>query len=128
MQRRSADARSRFLQRIEEAAAAAGDEFGLDVRAFIQQYYRNTALDDLKDRAVEDLAGAALSHLRLALRRKPGAPCIRVGNPAPSTPTAGAQATASCRSSPTTCRSWSIHQHGAEPARQLYPPRRCTRC
>ena len=85
MQRRSADARNRLLQRIEEAAAAAGDEFGLDVGAFIQQYYRNTALDDLKDRAVEDLAGAALSHLRLALRRKPGTPCIRVGNPAPHT-------------------------------------------
>jgi glutamate dehydrogenase len=81
MQRRSADARSRFLQRIEEAAAAAGDEFGLDVGAFIHQYYRNTALDDLKDRAVEDLAGAALSHLRLALRRQAGTPCIRVGNP-----------------------------------------------
>jgi glutamate dehydrogenase len=85
MQKRSADARSRCLQRIEEAAVAAGEEFGLDVGAFIHQYYRNTALDDLKDRAVEDLAGAALSHLRLALRRKPGVPCIRVGNPVPRT-------------------------------------------
>ena len=83
MHPRTADARSRFLERVTEAAlAAAGDRFGLDVEAYIFQYYRNTALDDLKDRAVADLAGAALSHLQLARKRPPGQPNIRVFNPA----------------------------------------------
>ena len=83
MHPRTADARSRFLERVVEAAvAAAGGKIALDVAAYIRQYYRNTALDDLKDREVADLAGAALSHLRLAMQRQTGTPCILVGNPA----------------------------------------------
>ena len=83
MHRRTADARFRFLEQVAAAAeAAAGDELGLDVTAYIHQYYRNTSLDDLKDREVKDLAGAALSHLRLGLRREPGTPRILVFNPA----------------------------------------------
>ena len=82
MHRRTADARDRFLARVAECATATGGgEFELDLDAYIRQYYRNTALDDLKDRAVEDLAGAALAHLRLGRRREPGAPTIRVCNP-----------------------------------------------
>ncbi|NGP53974.1 NAD-glutamate dehydrogenase [Thioalkalivibrio sp. XN8] len=82
MHPRTADARVRFLARVAECAAAAGGkEFDLDLEAYIGQYYRNTALDDLKDRAVEDLAGAALAHLRLGQRREPGRPRIRVCNP-----------------------------------------------
>jgi glutamate dehydrogenase len=84
MQRRNGDARSRFLDRIAEAAAAAAEaSIGIDAAAYVRQYYRNTALDDLKDREVADLAGAALSHLALAARRQPGIPRIRVWNPAP---------------------------------------------
>jgi glutamate dehydrogenase len=86
MHPRTADARARFLERVAEAAATAGAEWsGLDVAQFVRQYYRNTALDDLKDREVEDLAGAALSHLRLAQERAPGTPRIRVANPGPRT-------------------------------------------
>jgi glutamate dehydrogenase len=84
MLRRNADARSRFLDRIAAAAAAAsGDDLQMDAAAYIRQYYRNTALDDLKDREVADLAGAALSHLRLAMRRPVGTPRIMVWNPSP---------------------------------------------
>jgi glutamate dehydrogenase len=84
MQRRTADARARFLDRVTEAAVtASGVTPDLDLSSYIQQYYRNTSLDDLKDREVADLAGGALSHLRLALHRQPGTPNIRVGNPAP---------------------------------------------
>ena len=83
MHRRTAEARLRFLEQVAEAAvAAAGDEFALDIAAYVHQYYRNTSLDDLKDREIGNLAGAALSHLRLGLRRTPGAPRIRVFNPA----------------------------------------------
>jgi glutamate dehydrogenase len=85
MHPRTADARSRFLDRIAELAVATAPCQDLDVAAFIPLYYRNTALDDLKDRAIEDLAGAALSHLQLALQRSSGTPCIRVWNPAPRT-------------------------------------------
>jgi glutamate dehydrogenase len=82
MHRRTADARSRFLQRIaDEAVAAAQGRLNVDVADFIQQYYRNTSLDDLKERDVGDLAGAALSHLRLAQSRPPGSPQIAVFNP-----------------------------------------------
>jgi hypothetical protein len=73
MHRRTADARFRFLEQVAAAAeAAAGDDLGLDVKAYIHQYYRNTSLDDLKDREVEDLAGAALSHLRLGAPPRTG--------------------------------------------------------
>ena len=84
-QRRAGDARSRFLEQVVAAASASeAAEAGLDVAAYIAQYYRNTALDDLKDRGATDLAGAALSHLRLALHRQPGTPRILVGNPSPA--------------------------------------------
>jgi glutamate dehydrogenase len=86
MHRRTADARNRFLDKVVAAAnAAAGDDTGLDLEAYLRQYYRNTSLDDLKDREVEDLAGAALSHLNLARQRNAGAPRIRVCNPAVET-------------------------------------------
>ncbi|MGD9386708.1 MAG: NAD-glutamate dehydrogenase [Gammaproteobacteria bacterium] len=82
MHPRTADARDRLLANVAEAAvAAAGGEFDLDLDGFIRQYYRNTALDDLKNRTVADLAGAALSHLRLARQRGSGAPRIQVCNP-----------------------------------------------
>jgi glutamate dehydrogenase len=82
MHPRTADARDRFLAKVAESAvAAAGSGLQLDLDAYIRQYYRNTALDDLKDRKVEDLAGAALSHLALGRQREPGTPCIRVYNP-----------------------------------------------
>jgi glutamate dehydrogenase len=83
MHRRSSDTRSRFLDRVAEAAVEAAEaELNLDVAGYIRQYYRNTSLDDLRDREVSDLAGAALSHLRLALARRPGSPQIHVFNPA----------------------------------------------
>ena len=82
MHPRTADARDRFLGKVAESAlASAGDTLGIELEPFVRQYYRNTALDDLQDREVEDLAGAALAHLRLGRKRKRGTPCIRVYNP-----------------------------------------------
>ena len=86
MHRRTADARSRFLDKVAEAAVAADQQgLGIDVASYVRQYYRNTALDDLKDRAVDDLAGAALAHLRLGLQRPTGGPRIQVCNPSQRT-------------------------------------------
>ena len=89
MHPRTADARSRFLEQVVEAAVAAAATarapLDIDVASYVRQYYRNTPLDDLKDRAVADLAGAALSHLQLALQRPAGTPRIVVFNPATRT-------------------------------------------
>ena len=86
MHQRTADARERFLEKVATAAReAAGDEFDLDLASYARQYYRNTALDDLRERAPADLAGAALAHLRLGRQRAPGEPNIQVCNPAPET-------------------------------------------
>ena len=49
--------------------------------AFVRQYYRWVAPDDLAERSALDLYGAALAHFDLARRRAPGALKVRVYNP-----------------------------------------------
>ncbi|MCP5151544.1 MAG: NAD-glutamate dehydrogenase [Chromatiales bacterium] len=51
------------------------------VEAFVRQFYRGVARDDLEDRAVEDLYGAAVAHWSFAKRRTRGEPKLRVYNP-----------------------------------------------
>jgi glutamate dehydrogenase len=48
---------------------------------FVREYYSQVDADDLRDREVLDLYGAALSHLNLARRFKSGAPKVRIYNP-----------------------------------------------
>ena len=86
MQRKTADARTRFIDRIVELArerAPAGH--GVDIAEFVRQYYRNIGLEDLKAHSQENLAGSAMGHLAMAAVRKPGTPLIRVFNPDPQT-------------------------------------------
>src|SRR5579863_3513570 len=52
----------------------------LDWRAFLRTYFANVDAKDLADRDPNELAGAALSHLELALRRRRTA-LVRVFNP-----------------------------------------------
>ena len=59
-------------------AGADGEMF----EAFASRYYAGVQASDLANRNEEDLYGAALSHWRLAHRRPPGAPIVRVYNPA----------------------------------------------
>ena len=56
------------------AAAAA-------VRALRDEYYRHASRDDLVARAVPDLFGAAIAHLRLARYRAPGESPVTVFSP-----------------------------------------------
>lgn len=49
--------------------------------AFIQQYYNNVSYDDLCQRSVMDLAGAALSHWNFIYQRAPGEVKLRIYNP-----------------------------------------------
>src|ERR1044072_9689439 len=47
---------------------------------FIRQYYHGVAEEDLAEYRSEELAAAALAHLRFASVRKPGQPLVRVYN------------------------------------------------
>ena len=80
------DARADLLDRLcglATAFVAAGEAPG--IADFIHRYYADAALDDLESLRVEDLAGAAQAHWRLAARRPAGAPLVRVSNPASGT-------------------------------------------
>ncbi|MDQ1466587.1 MAG: glutamate dehydrogenase, partial [Actinomycetota bacterium] len=80
------DARADLLDRLcglATAFVAAGEAPGL--AEFIRRYYADVALDDLESRRVEDLAGAAQAHWRLAARRERGRPVVRVSNPTAGT-------------------------------------------
>ncbi|GAA4331001.1 NAD-glutamate dehydrogenase [Variovorax defluvii] len=48
---------------------------------FVQRYFGQVAPEDLGERAVADLYGAALSHWHFARKREPGRPRLRVFNP-----------------------------------------------
>ena len=61
-------------ERVPAGQAAA-------VASFARSYYAGTAGEDLEDRGVVDLYGAALSHFNLARRRRPGKAKVRVYNP-----------------------------------------------
>src|SRR5450432_4136942 len=76
-------ARADLLDRLCGLATSfvsAGEAPG--IAEFIRRYYADVALDDLESRRVEDLAGAARAHWRLASKRGAGAAVVRVGNPA----------------------------------------------
>jgi glutamate dehydrogenase len=84
MQRKTADARTRFIDRIVELARErAPTGHGADIAEFVRQYYRNIGLEDLKAHSPENLAGSVMGHLAMAAVREPGTPLIRVFNPDP---------------------------------------------
>ncbi len=82
MDQNASDARQRALgDIIAKAREAASEECLPHLETFIAQYYRNVALQDLRNRSVADLAGAALGQLDFSLTRKPGGPKARIFNP-----------------------------------------------
>ncbi len=81
--------RDALLERAAGLAATyvtAGEPPG--VADFIRRYYADVVPDDLLERRVEDLTGAARAHWRLGAQRVTGQALVRVTNPAPG----GAQA------------------------------------
>jgi glutamate dehydrogenase len=52
---------------------------------FVRQYYHWVPAEDLADRSTDELYCMAAAHWRLAQRRKPGRPKVRVYNPDPET-------------------------------------------
>ncbi len=86
MYRRTADARKRLIERMGEIARdRSGDVPVEDPESFFAQYYATVGLDDLRVRQAADLAGGALAHARMAEKRTPGTPLVRVYNPDPAT-------------------------------------------
>jgi glutamate dehydrogenase len=70
-------------QRVE-AEGAIGAGLGTDALAlFVRRYYRHADPDELLGREPTDIAGAALSHHRLAAERPQGTAQVRVHNPRP---------------------------------------------
>ena len=84
--------------------AEAADELA----AFVRQYFGQVDPEDLAERQVADLYGAALSHWSFARKREPGRAQACACSTRRSRSTAGSRRTPSSRSSTTTCRSWSI--------------------
>jgi glutamate dehydrogenase len=75
-------ARLALIERIVRLASRrrTRSPAGLAAR-FIRAYYHGVAEEDLRARPLDNLAAAALSHLALGARRKPGVPLVRVFNP-----------------------------------------------
>jgi glutamate dehydrogenase len=76
------DDRSEVLERVRQYASKrmGGDGARLYL-ALLDRYYERVAGEDLAARAVPDLFGTALAHLRLARRRRPGALNMAVCSP-----------------------------------------------
>jgi len=78
--RGTADSKQNLLKAI---AASVPDQTisGIRGRRFIAEYYRDLSTEDLRANPPDQLAKAALSHLKLAGSRKPGIAKVRVYNP-----------------------------------------------
>jgi glutamate dehydrogenase len=83
MQAMPSDERTGVIQHICQYAQErmAPDQVRLFL-PLVERYYERVAVEDLVARAVPDLFGAALAHLRLAHQRLPGEPKIAVVSPA----------------------------------------------
>jgi glutamate dehydrogenase len=66
---------------VEHARAKLPAEQAARLEAFLRFYYGAVAADDLLERSVGDLYGAALSHLNFGFRRTRGEPKVRVYTP-----------------------------------------------
>ena len=86
LQRRTTDTQNRRLEKIIDTARLADntDFCPIPIEQFVELYFKNVSVEDLRDRNLDDLAGAAFSHLGFAMKRKPGVPKHRVFNPEPN--------------------------------------------
>jgi glutamate dehydrogenase len=66
---------------VEHARAKLPPEQAARLEAFIRIYYAAVAADDLLERSVGDLYGAALAHLNFGARRSPGEAKVHVYTP-----------------------------------------------
>ncbi len=76
------EAKTALIQKtVEHARAKLPAEQAARLEAFLRIYYGSVAADDLLERDVGDLYGAALGHLNFGSRRTSGTPKVRVYTP-----------------------------------------------
>jgi NAD-specific glutamate dehydrogenase len=73
-------ARQKLIERILASARAQRQRLALPVEPYVRQYFRGVAEEDLAAYPSDELAAAALAHLRSATVRKRGATSVRVLN------------------------------------------------
>ncbi|HEY8459952.1 MAG TPA: NAD-glutamate dehydrogenase, partial [Blastocatellia bacterium] len=66
---------------LDLARAKSAPEKRDAIERFVSAYFRQAPPEDLMERRVDDLYGAALSHWNFARKREPGKPKLRVFNP-----------------------------------------------
>ncbi|MGF1641293.1 MAG: NAD-glutamate dehydrogenase [Rhodospirillales bacterium] len=66
---------------VEAAERRLGKDQAAPVTAFVRRYFAHLPPADIFGETADNLFGAALSHWRLAARRRPGTACVRVYNP-----------------------------------------------
>ncbi len=70
-----------LLDRIVETAERRLGEAATRVEPFLRRYFAHVPPDDIRSETPDTLFGAAYSHWRLAARRDPETPLVRVYNP-----------------------------------------------
>jgi glutamate dehydrogenase len=73
-------ARQKLIERIA-ARARGARRTGVPAATFVHEYFRGVDEDDLRVSTPEDLAAAAIGHLRFGGQRSRGRPLVRVYNP-----------------------------------------------
>ena len=77
-----AEARADLLEKVVAyGCARLAEPTSTSFARFAPRYYAHVASEDAGARSVADLYGAALAHLRLAERRVPGTPVVRICTP-----------------------------------------------
>ncbi len=79
-----------------------------EAEAFAKAFYQRMGEDELPQHSADGWAALAADFLEFARTRKPGTAHVRLFNARPEDRMAGNRPTPCCRSSMTTCRSWSI--------------------
>ena len=72
---------SDLIEKICKLAAPASGHDAAAVKGFMEAYYAAAAAEDLADRTPRTLYAMALSHLKLARKRRAGAALVKVFNP-----------------------------------------------
>lgn len=74
--------KSEFIDKVvSHARKKLPQDQAAQVEQFVREYYSRVAPEDLVERSVLDLYGAALAHWNFARQRTPGTPKVRVYNP-----------------------------------------------
>jgi glutamate dehydrogenase len=81
MSLKAQDENSKIIEKVVAHLRSSGAKGATQAETFIRQYYKQVDCEDLAERSISNLCGAALSHLGFMREFKSGAPKLRVYNP-----------------------------------------------